>query len=91
MALHIYWQEGRNRRLVGSIKADKAFSDLIDQFNQTTGLDIDLYGTSRIYLVQWEKLIQLAKSAGYVTTELVHVRSELPDNYTEGLLILEGD
>lgn len=91
MALDIYWQESRNRRLIGSIKADKAFSDLIDQFNQTTGLAVDLYGTSRLYLAQWERLIQLAKSAGYVTTELVQVRSGLPDNYTEGLLILEGD
>jgi len=91
MALDIYCQEGEYRRLVRSIKSDDALSELIDRFNQTTGLNVDLYGTSRLYLAQWERLIQLAKSAGYASTELEQIRSELPDNYTEGILILEGD
>ncbi|AUD06496.1 hypothetical protein CWM47_34415 [Spirosoma pollinicola] len=91
MALEVYWQEGSSKKQIGILKVDRGLSNLIDKFNQTLGLSIDLYGTSRIYISQLDWLIVLAESVGYPTIELVRIRSILPEVGTKGGLILIGD
>ncbi len=91
MALDIFWQGNDSKDLIGNLKIDNALEELLSMYEQRFGIYIDPYGSNRLYLSQWDKLIVLASQIGFDSEKLKEIQAGFPKNTSGGFLLLDGD
>lgn len=88
MALEIY-NLSNTKEYIGSIKSLNLIETELDLFQKKTGLTIDSYGTTRLYLDHIKLLVELMESN---KNELRNIKSILMNAIeNEHGLLIEGD
>lgn len=91
MALDIYWQESGAKVVIGNITVDNAFENLLSMYEQHFGINIDPYGSNKLYVSQWEQLTAFASRIGFDSEKLNIIQARFSTNASDGFLVLEGD
>jgi hypothetical protein len=91
MGLDICWVVARNELWLGSLDIDVPLENLLYRFGKVSGILLDPYGKGRLYLNQWEKLVELAAQMNYPVRLLRELQARIPDPDADGMVVIYGD